>query len=81
MKNKWICLLLVLCSTPLLFGQKKHKAYMVSNTHLDTQWLWTVQTTIDDYIYNLFAATLSDNPNEIKPAMEMLALPYETRSK
>ena len=24
---------------------------MVSNTHLDTQWLWTVQTTIDDYLY------------------------------
>ena len=44
---------------PLLFAlgisthvdaQKPYKAYMVSNTHLDTQWLWTVQTTIDHYL-------------------------------
>ena len=30
---------------------------MVSNTHLDTQWLWTVQTTIDHYLYR----TLTQN--------------------
>mgnify|MGYP002952038402 CR=1 FL=1 len=51
---------------PLLFAlgisthvdaQKPYKAYMVSNTHLDTQWLWTVQTTIDHYLYR----TLTQN--------------------
>ncbi|KAA6336346.1 hypothetical protein EZS27_015488 [termite gut metagenome] len=51
MKNKLIKLLLALCYTPLLLGQTQHKAYMVSNAHLDTQWLWTVQTSIDDYLY------------------------------
>lgn len=28
------------------------KAYIVSNAHLDTQWRWTVQTTIDEFLYN-----------------------------
>ena len=27
-----------------------YKAYMVCNAHLDTQWLWDVKTTIDEYI-------------------------------
>ncbi|GHT09606.1 alpha-mannosidase [Bacteroidia bacterium] len=51
MKKTWIGLLLVLCYAPLLLGQTQHKAYMVSNAHFDTQWLWTVQTSIDDYLY------------------------------
>ena len=46
----WIGVLMIFCST-LSFGQKQYKAYMVSNTHLDTQWLWTVQTTIDNYLH------------------------------
>jgi alpha-mannosidase len=32
-------------------AQKPYKAYMVSNAHFDTNWLWTVQTSIDDYLY------------------------------
>ena len=48
--KKSVVLFLILCSM-LSFGQKQYKAYMVSNTHLDTQWLWTVQTSIDDYLY------------------------------
>lgn len=31
-------------------AQKKYKAYIVSNAHLDTQWNWDVQTTIDEYL-------------------------------
>lgn len=31
-------------------AQKKYKAYVVSNAHLDTQWNWDVQTTIDEYL-------------------------------
>jgi alpha-mannosidase len=31
-------------------AQKKYKAYLVSNAHLDTQWNWDVQTTINDYV-------------------------------
>ncbi len=33
-------------------AQKKYKAYVVSNAHLDTQWNWDIQTTIDEYIKN-----------------------------
>jgi alpha-mannosidase len=51
MKLKCIGLLLVLFPASLLFGQTQRKAYMVSNAHFDTQWLWTVQTSIDDYLY------------------------------
>ncbi|MEG2369904.1 MAG: glycoside hydrolase family 38 C-terminal domain-containing protein [Alistipes sp.] len=29
---------------------KTYKAYMVCNAHLDTQWNWDVQTTINEYI-------------------------------
>lgn len=34
-----------------LEAQKPYKAYMVSNAHFDTNWLWTVQTSINDYLY------------------------------
>ena len=33
------------------------KVYVVSTSHLDTQWRWTIQTTIDEYLRN----TLHDN--------------------
>lgn len=36
---------------------KKKTLYLVSNAHLDTQWNWTVQTTINNFVYN----TLKDN--------------------
>lgn len=33
------------------------KAYIVSDTHLDTQWNWDIQTTIQEYVWN----TLNQN--------------------
>lgn len=30
----------------------KPRAYMVSNAHMDTQWNWDIQTTINEYIRN-----------------------------
>lgn len=30
--------------------EKKAKAYMVADAHLDTQWNWDVQTTIKEYV-------------------------------
>lgn len=32
--------------------QKEYKAYVVSNAHFDTQWNWTVQTSINQYLKN-----------------------------
>lgn len=32
--------------------EKKPKAYLVSNAHLDTQWNWDVQTTISHHVWN-----------------------------
>jgi len=32
--------------------EKKAKAYMVADAHLDTQWNWDVQTTIKEYVWN-----------------------------
>ena len=52
MKKRTILLALLLAATGLspVQAQKKYKAYIVSNAHLDTQWNWDVQTTIDEYL-------------------------------
>ena len=42
--------------------KKVKKLYLVSNAHLDTQWNWTIQDSIREYIYN----TLVDNFNLIE---------------
>lgn len=57
MKKLIFFLLFALGISTHVDAQKTYKAYMVSNTHLDTQWLWTVQTTIDHYLYR----TLTQN--------------------
>ncbi|GHT03054.1 alpha-mannosidase [Bacteroidia bacterium] len=57
MKKRLIGILLCACLTFAVSGQTQNKAYMVSNTHFDTQWLWTVQTSIDEYLYR----TLTQN--------------------
>ena len=46
MKKRTILLALLFAATGLspLQAQKKYKAYIVSNSHLDTQWNWDVQT-------------------------------------
>lgn len=44
------------------------KAYVVSNAHLDTQWLWTVRTSIIDYIPRIHyqnLALIHDYPDYI----------------
>ncbi len=54
MKKKIILLALLLGTIGInsATAQKKYKAYIVSNAHLDTQWNWDVQTTIDEYLKN-----------------------------
>jgi len=37
-------------SVPYRASEKTGDVYIISNAHLDTQWSWTVQTTINDYI-------------------------------
>ncbi|MDR1406492.1 MAG: glycosyl hydrolase-related protein [Tannerella sp.] len=51
MKKKGLFIIALLVFTGALSGQKPYRAYMVSNAHFDTQWLWTVQTSIDDYLH------------------------------
>lgn len=51
MKKSTLIALCLFAALPLLAQQKKeYKAYVVSNAHLDTQWNWDIQTTINDYI-------------------------------
>lgn len=38
--------------------EKKAKAYMVADAHLDTQWNWDVQTTIKEYVWNTLSRNL-----------------------
>lgn len=40
-------------------AQEKPTVYMVADAHLDTQWNWTVQRTIDDYIYSTLVQNFS----------------------
>ena len=37
---------------------KTYKAYMVSDAHLDTQWNWDIQTTINEYVWNTISQNL-----------------------
>lgn len=39
--------------------EKKYKVYLVSNSHIDTQWRWDVKETIDDYLYNTVVQNLA----------------------
>ena len=49
--------ILLLCSTSLCYAQDEKTFFLISNTHLDTQWNWDVRTTIKEYVKN----TLVDN--------------------
>ncbi|WP_455496682.1 alpha-mannosidase [Coprobacter sp.] len=52
-RKKWtlaICLTSIAGSLSATQPDKPYKAYVVSNAHFDTQWLWTVRTSIIDYI-------------------------------
>ncbi|MBO7068182.1 MAG: discoidin domain-containing protein [Bacteroidaceae bacterium] len=54
--KKILLALLVICTN--VYGQaNKETLFLISNTHLDTQWNWDVKTTINEYIIN----TLTQN--------------------
>ena len=48
---------LLLCSSFLCHAEDDKTFFLISNTHLDTQWNWDVKTTITQYVKN----TLVDN--------------------
>lgn len=53
MKRNLSVILMALCLSTTAFGQANEKKCMfISNSHLDTQWNWTAQTTIEQYIPN-----------------------------
>ncbi|MBO7119433.1 MAG: discoidin domain-containing protein [Bacteroidaceae bacterium] len=49
--------LLLLCTASLSQAQDEKTFFLISDTHLDTQWNWDVKTTISQYVKN----TLVDN--------------------
>ena len=56
LRNSILSILFVFILSMASFGQsnkpeKTMKAYMVSDAHLDTQWNWDIQTTINEYVY------------------------------
>src|SRR5262245_49178674 len=60
-RRSWMAALLVFAGAGLapVQGQdgeqtKKPILYLVATAHLDTQWLWTVQDTIREFIPNTF---------------------------
>ena len=53
---------------------KKYKVYMVSNSHLDTQWRWDVKATIDDYLYNTAVQNLALLEKYPIPDIEVLVV-------
>lgn len=57
-KTLLIALFLGLVGVNASQAQKKYKAYVVSNSHLDTQWNWDIQTTIDEYLKNTLTRNL-----------------------
>lgn len=58
MRNLILTITLTLGPALLCHSQEKPEVYMVSNAHLDTQWKWTVQSTIDEYLENTLRQNL-----------------------
>lgn len=57
--------------------REKYKVYMVSNSHLDTQWRWDVKATIDDYLYNTAVQNLA-LPKNIRITCSISKVPSST---
>lgn len=57
MRMLLLTLTLLVCALPLSAAEDAAKVYVVATSHLDTQWRWTIQTTIDEYLRD----TLEDN--------------------
>ena len=53
-RKTFVPLLLMIAGTMSYAQQDQDKptVYMVGNAHFDTQWNWTVHTSIDEYVYN-----------------------------
>ena len=56
-KNNILATILLCTSWALCQAQDEKTFFLISNTHLDTQWNWDVKTTISQYVKN----TLVDN--------------------
>ena len=60
MFNKKVLLAMLFIAMPLTAAlaqgssdnKDKPTVYMVSNAHFDSQWRWTVQTSINEYVRN-----------------------------
>jgi hypothetical protein len=48
-----ILLLVALLSTVAALADQPGTVYTVATSHLDTQWRWTIQTTIDEYLLRI----------------------------
>ena len=50
-----ICIICLICGfIPILGQQRKPVLYVVGTSHLDSQWNWTVQDTIREFVPNTF---------------------------
>lgn len=56
--KKLILTAFVAMSLGSVHAQQEYKAYVVSNAHFDSQWNWTVQTSINEYVYNTLVQNL-----------------------
>ena len=56
-KHNTLAVLLLLCGTAFAQVQDEKTFFLISNSHLDTQWNWDVKTTVSDYVRH----TLVDN--------------------
>ena len=56
-RARWAGLLLLVSLTSLSRAEEDKTFFLISNSHLDTQWNWDVRTTINQYVKN----TLVDN--------------------
>jgi len=60
MIKHYLILISFTCLTQISLGQSTEKTlYFISNSHLDTQWNWDVETTIDQYIPNTLTQNFS----------------------
>ena len=57
MKRLTLLLFLTLHASLFVLPQEEKTFFLISNSHLDTQWNWDVKTTISQYVRN----TLVDN--------------------
>ena len=52
MRHTILLAVAILAAATVSAQEKKGEIYMAANAHLDTQWNWTVQQTIGEYLPN-----------------------------